>query len=137
AKHVRSHTDIGRFNVGVGNAGVFLAEQIFGRLDGRVALLVGTGEMGRQVARAMVGAGVGELVVANRTFSGATELAQEFGGTAVPFERVEDWLQRVDIVIVATGAARPVITVAQVRQALRARRYRPLFLVDLSVPRNV
>lgn len=137
AKQVRTHTELGRHTVGVGNAGVALAGRIFSSLQGRRALLVGTGEMGRQVARAMVGAGIGELLVTNRTFATAVEVAAEHGGVAVPFERLDAWLGQVDVVIVATGASRPVIDASQVAAAVRERRGRPLFLVDLAVPRNV
>jgi len=137
AKQVRTRTDIGRSTVGVGNAGVQLAEQIFSSLDGRRAMLVGTGEMGRQVAAAMVHAGARELVVANRTFERAVELAEAFAGTPIHLGRVPDYLSRVDIVIVATGATRPIIGPQEVQAAIRARRHAPLFLVDLAVPRNV
>jgi glutamyl-tRNA reductase len=85
----------------------------------------------------MVGAGLAELVVANRTFSTAVALAEPHGGTPIAFERVPEYLAHVDIVIAATGASQPVITVEQVRAALRARRWRPIFLVDLAVPRNI
>ncbi|MGC6494641.1 MAG: glutamyl-tRNA reductase [Myxococcota bacterium] len=137
AKHVRTHTDIGRFTVGIGNAGVQLSEQIFGTLRGRRALLLGAGEMGRQVAKAMLTTGLGELLIANRTFDRSVELARESGGTPVRWENYRDYLGRVDIVIAATGARRPVIELNDVRSALRQRRYKPLFLVDLAVPRNI
>jgi glutamyl-tRNA reductase len=137
AKRVRTHTDIGRHNVGIGNAGVSLARQIFSTLKGRRVLLVGVGEMGRQVARAMLNNGVAELLVANRTFSRAVDLAAEHGGTPVAYERVAEYLGRVDIVITATGSTTPIIHASDVRAALKRRRYRPLFLVDLSVPRNI
>lgn len=137
AKQVRTRTEIGRSTVGVGNAGVHLAEQIFTSLEGRRAMLVGTGEMGRQVAAAMVHAGARELVVANRTFDRAVELAGRYGGTPIQLDRLTDYLPRVDIVIVATASSRPVIRVEDVQEALRVRRFSPLFLVDLAVPRNV
>lgn len=137
AKLVRSSTEIGQNRVGIGNAGVDLAMQIFGTLDGKRAMLVGVGEMGRQVSRALLNAGLAELLVANRTFERAVEVAAEHGGTPVPYERLQDYLSRADIVITATGATQPIVTVPMVRQALRDRRYRTLFLVDLSVPRNI
>lgn len=137
AKDIRTHTEIGRHNVGIGNAGVWLAQQIFSSLKGRRALLVGTGEMGRQVATAMVGAGISELVVASRTLSRAVEIAEPFGGTAIGMDRLESWVSTVDIVITATTSPVPVIHADLVRNALRARRSRPLFIVDLAVPRNV
>jgi glutamyl-tRNA reductase len=137
AKEIRTHTDIGRFNVGVGNAGVWLAQQIFSSLQGRRALLIGTGEMGQQVATAMVGAGLSELLVASRTFQRAVEVAEEFHGTAIPFERIGQYLAQVDVVITATGAQQPILGPEEVRAAVKARRNRPLFLVDLAVPRNI
>ncbi len=137
AKRVRTETAIGESRVGVGNAGVDLALQIFGRLTDKRALLVGVGEMGRQVARAMVGAGLKELIVANRTYERSVECAAEFGGTPIAWERMAEYLGQVDVVITATGATRPIIGQEDVRKALRVRRYRPLFLVDLSVPRNI
>jgi glutamyl-tRNA reductase len=137
AKQVRAQTDIGRYTVGVGNAGVELAKQIFGDLRGRRALLVGAGEMGRQVAAAMVGAGLSELVVANRTFATAVEVAQAYGGTPIAYERLGAYLDHVDVVLAATSALQPLIGVEDVQRALRARRYKPMLLVDLSVPRNI
>jgi glutamyl-tRNA reductase len=137
AKRVRTETTIGRSRVGVGNAGVDLAQQIFGALDGRRAMLIGAGEMGRQVARALLSAGLTELVVVNRTYERAVEVAGEYGGTAIAMERMTDYLPRVDVVICASGAQRPILRVPEIKVAIRARRYRPLFLVDLAVPRNV
>lgn len=137
AKLVRSTTEIGQSRVGIGNAGVDLAMQIFGSLEGKRAMLVGVGEMGRQVSRGLLSAGLAELLVANRTFERSVELAAEHGGTPVPYERLEDYLPRADILIVATGAAHPIITVPMVKTALRDRRYRTIFLIDLSVPRNI
>jgi glutamyl-tRNA reductase len=137
AKKVRTTTEIGRSRVGVGNAGVDLALQIFGSLEGKRAMLVGVGEMGRQVARALLSAGLAELLVANRTFEKAVALAAEHDGTPVPYDRIGEYLSHADIVLTATAAPSPVITVPMVRRALRERRYRTLFLVDLSVPRSI
>jgi glutamyl-tRNA reductase len=137
AKQVRTNTDIGRHNVGVGNAGVFLAQQIFSTLRGRRALLVGAGEMGRQVAKALLQSGIDELFVASRTMARSVEVAEEFGATPLPYDRFLEYLARVDIVITATAATRPIVAAEDVRQALRARRYASLLLIDLSVPRNI
>jgi glutamyl-tRNA reductase len=137
AKKIRTTTEIGKSRVGVGNAGVDLALQIFGSLEGKRALLVGVGEMGRQVSRALVSAGLAELLVANRTFERAVELAAEHGGTPVQYDRLADYLAHADIVLTATAAPHPVVTVPMVRRALRERRYRTMFLVDLSVPRSI
>ncbi len=137
AKRVRSETDLGRARVGVGNAGVDLALQIFGTLEGQRALLVGTGEMGRQVARALLNSGLEELIVTSRTYENAVRAAQDFGGTPIRSDRMDEYLSRVDVIVTATGATTPIIGPAQIRAALRERRYRPLFLIDLSVPRNI
>ncbi|MFT4627472.1 MAG: glutamyl-tRNA reductase [Myxococcota bacterium] len=137
AKRVRTQTDIGRSRVGIGNAGVDLALQIFGGLEGRRALLLGVGEMGRQVARALLTAGLDELIVANRTYEHAATLASEQGFTAIRWERLAEYLPLADVVITATSAPKPIVSVDMIRRAIRARRYRPMFLVDLSVPRNV
>ncbi len=137
AKKVRSSTDIGNSRVGIGNAGVDLALQIFGGLEGKRCMLIGVGEMGRQVAVALLSAGLEELLVANRTFDRSVALAEEFGGTPVPYDRLTDYLPRADIVLAATGASQPIVTVPMIKQALRDRRYRTLFLIDLAVPRNI
>lgn len=137
AKRVRTETDIGRYRVGVGNAGVDLAMQIFGDLEGRRALLLGLGEMGRQVGQALQSAGLEELVVANRTYERAKEAAERYHATPIAWDRFEEYLPRVDIVIAATGAPEPIITPRMIRRTLRKRRYRPIFLVDLAVPRNI
>lgn len=137
AKRVRTETRIGRESVSVGSAGVELAQQVFGRLDGLRALLIGAGEMGRLVAQAMLAHGVGELVVANRTYSKAVELAQLFGASAVHLDQLERYLGQVDIVVASTGAQHHLLTRAGMLPVMRARRYRPLFLIDLSVPRNI
>jgi len=137
AKRVRSETDIGRSRVGIGNAGVDLALQIFGSLKGKKAMLVGVGEMGRQVAQALMTAGLDELLIANRTFERSLEFAEETGATPVPYDRLQDYLARADIVLAATGAQKPIITAEMVRASLRQRRYHTVFLIDLSVPRNI
>jgi glutamyl-tRNA reductase len=137
AKRVRTETDIGRYRVGVGNAGVDLATQIFGSLRGRRALLVGTGEMGRQVARALLSAGLDELVVASKSHARAVEIAEAHGGTPIGYDRVASYLSRVDVVITATTAPTKVLGPEELRSAVRARFYKPMFLVDLAVPRNI
>jgi glutamyl-tRNA reductase len=137
AKKIRNETEIGRSTVGIGNAGVELALQIFGDLKGKRCLLLGTGEMGRQVARALLTSGLAELLVANRTFESAVTLAQEYGATPVPYEKLEEWLPSADIVLVATGSPTFILGPEQVKRAMKTRRYRAMFFIDLSVPRNV
>ena len=138
AKRVRTETAIGRSRVGVGRAGVELARQLFGALDGRRALLVGVGKMGRQVAKALLGSGLSGLLVANRTLAHAQSLAAELECSALlPLTEVGAALEHVDIVITATSAMAPIIGPEVVRQALHKRRHRPLFFIDLAVPRNI
>lgn len=136
-KRVRTETAIGKHRVGIGNAGVDLATQIFGDLRGRRAMLIGVGEMGRQVANALQSAGLHELVICNRTWERARDLADLQGGTAIEWSRLGEYLGRVDIAIAATGATEPVLGMVDVRAALKARNYRPLLLIDLAVPRNI
>ncbi len=137
AKRVRTQTAVGQSSVSVGTAGVDLARQVFGNLERRRALLLGAGEMGRLVARSLLAHGVEELVVANRTYANAVELSRHFGGSAVHMDQLDSYLGQVDIAVVSTGAQHHLLTRARMAPIMRGRRYRPLFLVDLSVPRNV
>jgi len=137
AKRVRSCTEIGAGRASVGSVAVELAGHIFESLTGRTVLVVGAGEMGEAVAKSLHGAGVSATMVANRTFSRAEALAQSWGGTAVHFDRLGEYLPRADIVICSTDAPHFVIRQADVAEALRARRSRPIFIIDIGVPRNV
>jgi glutamyl-tRNA reductase len=137
AKRVRTETEVGRLAVSVSYAAVELARKIFDGLEGRAVLLLGAGEMSELAARHLVDHGALPLYVANRTWSRAQELARALGGTAVPFEQLAATLALVDIVIASTAAPEPIVTAAQVRAALQGRRNRPLFLIDIAVPRNV
>jgi glutamyl-tRNA reductase len=137
AKRVRSETEVGRLAVSISYAAVELARKIFDGLEGRSVLLVGAGEMSELAARHLVDQGALPVYVANRTWSRAQELARSLGGTPVPFEQMEGTLGLVDIVITSTAAPEPIVTAAAVRAALQTRRGRPLFLIDIAVPRNV
>lgn len=137
AKRVRTETRIGRSSVSVGTSGVDLARQVFGSLEGKRTLLLGAGEMGRLVARAMLAHGVEELVVANRTYQRAVDLSLQFGGSAIHLDQVDGYLERVDIAVVSTSTAGHLLPRSRMAPIMRARRFRPLFLVDLAVPRNV
>ena len=137
AKRVRTETEVGRFAVSVSSTAVELARKIFGRLDGKAVLLVGAGEMAELAARLLMEAGAMPLYVANRTLGRARELAAALAGTAVPFEQTAAVMAEVDIVIACTAAPEPVVGVTEVRAAVAARRPRPLFIIDLGVPRNV
>lgn len=136
-KKVRTDTGIGEHAVSVPYAAVELAKKIFGDLKGLQVLLVGAGEMGELTAEHLHQQEVKQVFVANRSYDKALELADRFQGEAVQFDSIDDQLLTCDIVIVSTGAPHYVIEVPQVNVALDSRRLRNLFLIDLSVPRNV
>jgi glutamyl-tRNA reductase len=137
AKRVRSDTEVGRHAVSVSFAAVELARKIFDGLDGRSVLLVGAGEMGELAARHFQDHGTLPVYVANRTAGRAQALARELAGTAVPFEDLFSVMGQVDIVITSTAAGEAIITAGDVAPVLPGRRGRPLFFIDISVPRNV
>jgi glutamyl-tRNA reductase len=136
AKRVRTETGVASKAVSVSSAAVELASKIFDRLEDKTALLLGAGTMSELAARHLLAHGVRSLVVANRTFDRAVELAREFHGTPVPFEDFPRYLQTADVVIGSTAADGYILTPARVQEVLRGRNYRPMFLIDLSVPRN-
>lgn len=137
AKKVRTETEIGRHAVSVSFAAVELGRKIFGSLEGKSVLLVGAGEMAELAARHLAEHGALPIYVANRTWIRAQELAAVLGGTAVPFDELYAVISGVDIVITSTAAREPIILTRDVARALHGRRARPLFFVDIAVPRNV
>jgi len=137
AKRVRSETGIGSSAVSISYAAVQLAKKIFGSLQDKKVLLVGAGEMAELAAEHLVGQGVGEVVVANRTLSRALDLAQKFNGVAVSLEELVLQLERVDILISSTGSSGIVLHKDQVKPVMRTRRNKPLFFIDIAVPRDL
>lgn len=137
AKKVRSETGIARSAVSVSYAAVELAKKIFGDLTDKSVMLVGAGEMAELAARHLLSQGVKTVVVSNRTFQRAVELAQELKGSAIRFEHFVRELIRTDIVISSTGAPHYIIKKNDVKEAIRARKNRPLFFIDIAVPRDV
>lgn len=137
AKRVRTETEIGRHAVSVSFAAVELAKKIFAELRGHAVLLVGAGKMSELAARHLVDQGAFPLYVTNRTWARAQELARTLAGTAVPFADLEAALAGADIVVTSTGAAEPVVTRPMVERAVAGRRARPLFFIDIAVPRDV
>jgi glutamyl-tRNA reductase len=137
AKRVRSETEICGAAVSISYAAVELAKKIFHVLEGKKVLLVGAGEMAELAARHLLTNGVSSLVVANRTFERAVEVAGHFNGKSVSFEEIDSELLNVDIVITSTASKEYVITRGQVKKCLRKRRNRPLFFIDIAVPRDV
>jgi glutamyl-tRNA reductase len=137
AKRVRTETDVARSSASMASAAVDLAQQIFGDLDGRHVLVVGAGKMGDLSARHLKAAGIGELTVTNRTMARAVELAERLGGKAAQWEELDRLLTKVDIVLCSTGATEPVLRRDRVERAMRARKGRWLFFIDIAVPRDV
>jgi glutamyl-tRNA reductase len=137
AKRVRTETDICEAAVSVSYAAVELAKKIFYDLQGKKVLLVGAGDMAELAARHLMRQGVASMVVANRTFERAVQVAEAFKAQPVSFEEVEGQFLDVDIVITSTASPDYVVTHEQVKQALRKRRNRPLFFIDIAVPRDV
>lgn len=137
AKKVRSETEIGRHAVSVSYAAVELARKIFAGLSGRGVLLVGAGKMSELAARHLVEQGAFPVYVANRTWARAHELARALAGTPVPFEDLGTAMAAVDIVITSTGSPRPIVTREVVSRLLHGRGARPLFFIDIAVPRDV
>lgn len=134
-KRVRKETNINKGSVSIGSAAVELAEKVLGDLRGKKVLLIGAGEMGTLVAKAIAGKDVEAILIANRTYTKAEELAKEIGGIAVRFDKLEDYLKICDIVISATAAPHPVITKKAVEKAMKDRDN--LVIIDIALPRDV
>ncbi len=138
AKRVRSETGIGGHAVSISYAAVELAKKIFDTLDGKTILLVGAGEMAELAVEHLTRNTVsGNLLVANRTFSVGVELANQYSGNAIRLEEIPEKLKTVDIIISSTGSPDYVITKNHVKPTMRSRKNRPLFFIDIAVPRDI
>ena len=137
AKRVRTETDIGESAVSVSYAAVELAREIFGALPGKKVLVIGAGKMAESAARHLRRAGVSEILVTNRTRERAVAMAEEVGGRVIEYEYFEDAVPEVDIVLASSGAPHFILTRDQMRAAMSKRRNRPMFLIDIAVPRNI
>jgi glutamyl-tRNA reductase len=137
AKRVRTETRIGAHAVSISYAAVELARKIFGDLAGKKVMLVGAGEMAELAAEHLVGQGVAEVIVANRTLQRAINLARCYNGKAVSLEELLGQLQHVDILISSTGSPGLILHKEGVRPVMRERRNRPLFFIDIAVPRDL
>ncbi len=135
AKRVRTETGIASRSVSVAATAVDLASRIFETLDGRVVMLLGAGDTGETAARHFMAANVGQIMVANRTFETAVDLARELSATALPLERFRQYLPLADLVVGSAGGGQ-LLDAEDVREVLRERRGRPMFFIDLAVPRN-
>ncbi len=135
AKRVRTETSVASRSVSVAATAVDLATSIFESLQGRVVMLLGAGETGEIAARHFLAAGVGQIIVVNRTFESAVDLARELSATPVPLDRFRSYLPLADLVVGSAGGGL-LVTADDVRTALRERRGNPMFFIDLAVPRN-
>ncbi len=137
AKRVRSETGIGDHAVSISYAAIELARKIFGDLAGKQVLLIGAGEMAELAVEHLIRHRAAPIYVANRTFERAVALAGRFDGTPIRFEEIPAMMSRVDIVISSTGATETIISRDDVRAAMKTRRNRPIFFIDIAVPRDI
>jgi glutamyl-tRNA reductase len=136
-KKARSETAIGESPASISSAAAALAQQVFGDLAGRTVLLIGAGKAGELAARSLGARGAAIGCVASRSLERAGELARRFGARATTLERLEEEIAGADVVVSSTSAPGTVLERAQVEPAARARRGRPLFLIDIAVPRDL
>jgi glutamyl-tRNA reductase len=137
AKKVRTDTAIGSSPVSVAFAAVRLAQRIFDRLQDQTAILIGAGETIELAARHLHEQGVGEIIIANRTFDRAHTLAAQFNGFAIALSELPQHLAKADIVVSSTGSQLPILGKGSVESALKARKRKPMLMVDLAVPRDI
>jgi len=137
AKEVRSQTNITRGPVSVGGVAVDLAEKIFGKLAHCKVMILGAGETAEQTGRALVSRGVRSIFVSNRTHDRAVELANSMGGAALHFDEWQNWAHDVDIIVGSTAAPHAVVLREPMEKLMGQRPARPLFIIDLAVPRDV
>ena len=136
-KRVRNETPIQRGATSVGNVAVELAEKIFGHLRDSHVLLIGAGDMSRVCAQSLLSRGAKSIIISNRNYDRAVELAKEMNGTALTFDAWEKAVHDVDIIISSTSAPHFVVTPELIQPAMHRRRGQPLFIIDIAVPRDV
>ncbi|MDI6689336.1 MAG: glutamyl-tRNA reductase [Actinomycetota bacterium] len=136
-KRVRTETGIGESAVSVSYVAVELAKKVFEDLAGRTVMIIGAGEMSELTAKHLVANGVTSVLVSNRTYERAVELANRFHGKAVKFDEFPDYMVDTDIVISSTGAPHYIVKRKTVAEAMRRRRFKPIFLIDIAVPRDI
>ena len=137
AKRIRTETGIGDNAVSISYAAIELCKKIFGRLNGKKTLLVGAGEMAELAVEHLIHSKAGDIIVANRTFEKGVELANRFNGYAVKLDEITECLKSADIIISSTGSKNFIITRDQVKAVMRTRKNRPLFFIDIAVPRDI
>lgn len=137
AKRIRTQTDICRGRVSVSSIAVEFVEKVFDELGSKAVMIVGAGETAELVLKSLLERGTGEVLVLNRSQPKCQSLAEKYGGRAIPFELLEDYLPRADIVMSSTSAPHCIVRTAFVRKAMRVRRGRPMLLMDIAVPRDI
>ncbi|KPJ67620.1 MAG: glutamyl-tRNA reductase [Syntrophobacter sp. DG_60] len=137
AKRVRTETELAHHAVSISYAAVELAKKIFGDLNGKHILLIGAGEMAELAVRHLLGSGVKDIVIANRTLERAVELSKEFNGRPISLTEISDYLAWTDIVVSSTGAPHFVIHYDHIKGVMRQRKNRPIFFIDIAVPRDI
>jgi len=136
AKRIRKGTLIGHGAVSIASAAVALANQIFDKLSDKTVMLMGAGKMAELTARQLQSIGIESLLITSRTFDNAVSLARDLGGTAVQFDNYKPYLKIADVVIGSLSVTRPIVGPEEFEAVIRERRYKPMFLIDLGVPRN-
>jgi glutamyl-tRNA reductase len=137
ARRVRRETAIGATAISVSYAAVELAKKIFGNLEGKTIFVIGAGKMSELAAKHLMRSGASAIFVSNRTYDRAVELAAAFQGTAIRFDELFEYIDRADVVISSTGSPHFVVTREKAEQLLAVRRNRPIFFVDIAVPRDI
>lgn len=137
AKEIRSNTEVGNHPVSVAFAAVSLSRQIFGNLSDKTVLLIGAGETIELAAKHLRESGLQRMIVANRTLQGSRRLAHEYAGYAITLEDIPEHLYEADIVIASTASTTHVLKKADIEAAVQKRKHRPMFMVDIAVPRDI
>ncbi len=137
AKRVRTETAVGSSSVSIASVAVELAKKIFGSLHGKHVFLVGAGKMSELAARHLLAHGAASIFVSNRTYDRAVTLASKFNGQVIPFDKLYDTCDKADIVITSTGAPHAIFRREHAERFLARRRNRPMFFIDIAVPRDV
>ncbi|MGD9223324.1 MAG: glutamyl-tRNA reductase, partial [Desulfobacteraceae bacterium] len=137
SKRIRSETGIGDNAVSISYAAIELARKIFGELAGKKVMLIGAGEMAELAVEHLIRQKSNDITVANRTFERGVELADKYSGTPIRFQEISNYLSRVDIIISSTGAQGYVLEKKMIKAVMRSRRNRPIFFIDIAVPRDI
>lgn len=136
-KRVRTETEIGENAVSISYAAVELAKKIFGNLTGKTAMIIGAGKMSEITAKHLVSSGIKKILIANRTYERSVELSKNINGTAIPFEDLNESIADADVILSSTGAPNIIITKKSMVEAMKKRKNKPVFLIDIAVPRDI